>query len=102
VWVSDITYVRTAEGWLDVAAILDLSSRRIVGWATGASLAAELVLAALAMALRHRRPPAGLLYHRGGGGEKRGLAMGEPAIAASRMPVATSAPPSPAPGSSPA
>jgi transposase InsO family protein len=63
VWVSDITYVRTAEGWLYVAAILDLYSRRIVGWASGASLAAELVLAALAMALRHRRPPAGLLYH---------------------------------------
>ena len=63
VWVSDITYVRTSEGWLYVAAILDLYSRRIVGWATGASLAAELVLAALAMALRHRRPPVGLLYH---------------------------------------
>jgi transposase InsO family protein len=63
VWVSDITYVRTAEGWLYVAAILDLYSRRIVGWATGASLAAELVLAALAMARLHRRPPAGLLYH---------------------------------------
>ena len=63
VWVSDITYVRTVEGWLYVAAILDLYSRRIVGWSTGASLATELVLAALAMALRHRRPPAGLLYH---------------------------------------
>ena len=63
VWVSDITYVRTAEGWLYVAAILDLYSRRIVGWASGPNLAAELVLAALAMALRHRRPPSGLLYH---------------------------------------
>lgn len=63
VWVSDITHVRTAEGWLYVAAIMDLYSRRIVGWATSASLAAELVLAALAMALLHRRPPAGLLYH---------------------------------------
>jgi len=63
VWVSDITYVRTAEGWLYVAAILDLYSRRIVGWASGESLAAELVLAALAMARQHRRPPAGLLYH---------------------------------------
>ena len=63
VWVSDITCVRTDEGWLYVAAIMDLYSRRIVGWATGGSLAAELVLRALAMALRHRRPPAGLLYH---------------------------------------
>lgn len=63
VWVNDINGVRTAEGWLYVAAIMDLYSRRIVGWTTGASLAAELVLRALAMALRHRRPPAGLLYH---------------------------------------
>ena len=66
------SYVRTAEGWLYVAAILDLYSRRIVGGATGASLAADLVLSALAMALLHRRPPAGLLYPRGGGGEKWG------------------------------
>ncbi len=63
VWVSDITYVRTAEGWLYVAAILDLYSRRIVGWATDASLAAGMVLRALAMARHHRRPPLGLLYH---------------------------------------
>lgn len=53
--------MRTAAGWLYVAALLDLYSRRIVGWATDASLAAELVLRALPMALRHRRPPAGLL-----------------------------------------
>ena len=53
--------MRTAEGWLYVAALLDFYSRRIVGWATGASLAAELVLRALPMALRHRRLPAGLL-----------------------------------------
>ncbi len=46
-----------------MAAILDLYSRRTVGWASGESLAAELVLAALTMALRHRRPPAGPLYH---------------------------------------
>ena len=102
VWVSDITYVRTAEGWLYVAAILDLYSRRIVGWATGASLAAELVLRALAMALRHRPPPAGLLYHRGGGGDKWGMEMGEPVLAASSMPAATSAPRLPRPGWSPA
>ena len=58
VWVSDITCVRTAEGWLCVTAFLDLYCRRIVGWAASASFAAELILNALAMALRHRRPPA--------------------------------------------
>ncbi len=63
VWVSDLTYVPTAEGWLYVAVILDLWSRRVVGWAAGATLAAPPVLAALQMALRHRQPPRGLLHH---------------------------------------
>lgn len=63
VWVSDLTYVATAEGWLYVAVILDLWSRRVVGWATGPSLQATLVLAALRMALRQRCPPCGLLHH---------------------------------------
>lgn len=63
VWVSDLTYVKTQEGWLYVAVILDLWSRRVVGWAGGATLAAATVLAALRMALAHRQPPAGLLHH---------------------------------------
>jgi transposase InsO family protein len=63
IWVSDLTYVATAEGWLYVAVILDLWSRRVVGWATGPSLQATLVLAALHMALRQRRPAHGLLHH---------------------------------------
>lgn len=63
VWVSDLTYVPTAEGWLYMAVILDLWSRRVVGWAAGATLAAPPVLAALQMALRHRQPPRGLLHH---------------------------------------
>lgn len=63
VWVSDLTYVATAQGWLYVAVILDLWSRRVVGWATGPSLQASLVLAALQMALRQRRPAPGLLHH---------------------------------------
>ncbi len=62
-WVADLTYVRTAEGWLFLAVILDLFSRRVVGWAAGATLAATTVLAALQMALRQRQPPRGLLYH---------------------------------------
>lgn len=63
IWVADLTYVPTAAGWLYAAVIMDLYSRRIVGWATATSLATATVLAALSMALRHRQPPRGLLYH---------------------------------------
>lgn len=63
VWVSDLTYVATQEGWLFVAVILDLWSRRAVGWSTGPSLQRGLVIAALQMALQHRRPASGLLHH---------------------------------------
>lgn len=63
IWVTDITYIRTAEGWLYLAAILDLWSRRIVGWACAPTLHASLVLAALQRALRQRRPAMGLLHH---------------------------------------
>jgi transposase InsO family protein len=63
VWVSDLTYVATAEGWLYVAVILDLWSRRVVGWATGPTLQATLALAALRMALHQRSPARGLLHH---------------------------------------
>lgn len=63
VWVTDITYLKTAEGWLYLAAVLDLWSRRIIGWAIAPTLHAELTLAALRDAIRHRRPPQGLLHH---------------------------------------
>jgi len=62
-WVTDITYVATEEGWLYLAAILDLFSRRVVGWAMGERLTRDLTLNALDMALTHRRPEAGLLHH---------------------------------------
>jgi transposase InsO family protein len=62
-WLTDITYIETAEGWLYLAAILDLWSRRIVGWACGLTLQTSLVLAALHDALKRRRPPKGLLHH---------------------------------------
>ena len=62
-WLTDITYLQTAEGWLYLAAILDLWSRRIVGWACGPTLHANLVLAALKDALTRRRPSQGLLHH---------------------------------------
>ncbi len=62
-WVADITYVATAAGWVYVAAILDLYSRRIVGWAVSQQINTSLVLMALSMALTHRQPPAGLIFH---------------------------------------
>jgi putative transposase len=62
-WVADITYIQTQEGWLYLAAILDLYSRKIVGWAMSEHIDTALVLKALAMALLHRQPPANLLIH---------------------------------------
>lgn len=63
VWASDITYVPTRQGWLYLAVILDLASRRVVGWAIRRTLDRELAVAALHMALLHRQPPRGLLHH---------------------------------------
>ena len=63
VWVSDITYVPTREGWLYLAVVLDLASRRVVGWATRATLDAELALSALHLALDTRAPAPGLIHH---------------------------------------
>jgi putative transposase len=62
-WVADITYVPTQEGWLFLAAVLDLFGRRIVGWAMSARIDEPLVSSALQMAIRHRRPQPGLLHH---------------------------------------
>ncbi|GMV11356.1 MAG: transposase [Gemmatimonadota bacterium] len=63
VWVSDITYVPTQEGWLYLAAVLDLASRRCVGWAMRDTLDAELAISALEMAITTRRPAPGLIHH---------------------------------------
>jgi putative transposase len=63
IWLSDITYLATAEGWLYLAVVLDLYSRLIVGWSMQPSLARQLPLAALQMALQQRRPEAGWLHH---------------------------------------
>lgn len=62
-WVTDITYIPTDEGWLYLAAIMDLFSRRIVGWAMETTMHRSLVLKALDMAVAERRPSAGLIYH---------------------------------------
>jgi len=63
VWVTDITAIQTTEGWLYLAAILDLWSRKVVGWACAPTMAAELVILTLQRALLDRRVPKGLLHH---------------------------------------
>jgi len=63
VWVADITYIATDEGYLYLAGVLDRCTRRCIGWAMSDSLATGLPLAALDMALKQRRPPAGLVHH---------------------------------------
>jgi len=62
-WAADITYVATGEGWLYLAVVLDLCSRRVVGWAMADHLRAGLCTDALEMALERRRPAEGLLHH---------------------------------------
>ena len=63
VWVCDITYIRTGSGWLYLAAVLDLHSRKIVGWAMSPAMPATLVCMALQMAIVQRNPRAGLIVH---------------------------------------
>jgi putative transposase len=63
VWTADITALPTGEGWLYLAVLLDLYSRRVVGWAVRATLETELVAAAWHMAIDRRRPAAGLIHH---------------------------------------
>lgn len=62
-WTSDISYIRTRSGWLYLAVVMDLFSRRIVGWAMASHMQTSLICDALKMALQHRRPPRGLLLH---------------------------------------
>ena len=63
IWLADITYIPTGEGWLYLAAVIDLYSRKVVGWAMRDHLQTELPLAALMMALQRQRPDAGLVHH---------------------------------------
>jgi putative transposase len=78
VWVSDITYVSTLEGWLYLAVILDLFSRRVVGWKLGESLEAELVVTALRNALMLRQPHRGLYFHSDRGSQYSSDAVRKP------------------------
>jgi len=82
VWVADITYLRTWQGWLYLVAVQDLYSRRIVGWSMQDHMRAELVTDALEMALARRRPDPGLVWHSDQGSQFVSLAFGQKARAA--------------------
>jgi putative transposase len=81
-WVADITYLRTWEGWLYPVAVQDVYSRRIVGWAMDSHMRTELVTDALQMALARRRPAPGLIWHSDRGSQFVSLAFGQQARAA--------------------
>jgi putative transposase len=77
VWAADIKQIKTAEGWLYLAAVQDLFSRRIVGWAMEGHMRTELVVAALEMAVSRRRPAKGTIHHSDHGGQYIGLSFGQ-------------------------
>jgi putative transposase len=76
-WVADVKYVRSWQGWLYLAAVVDCYSRRVVGWSMRADLEAELVVDALEMAVVRRRPQAGLVHHSDQGSQYVSLIFGE-------------------------
>jgi putative transposase len=78
-WVADITYLRSWEGWVYLVAIQDAYSRRIVGWSMASHMRAELVVDALQMALARRRPGLGLIHHSDQGSQFVSLAFGQAA-----------------------
>jgi putative transposase len=78
-WVADITYLRTWEGWLYLAAVQDAFSRTIVGWAMAEHMRSELVTDALQMALARRKPEAGVIHHSDQGSQYVSLAFGQKA-----------------------
>jgi putative transposase len=78
-WVADITYLRTWEGWLYLAAVQDAFSRRIVGWSMANHMRSDLVVDALRMAVARRQPEAGLIHHSDQGSQYVSLAFGQTA-----------------------
>ena len=78
-WFADMTYLRTWEGWLYLAAVQDAFSRRIVGWSMADHMRAELVVGALEMAVSRRRPEPGLIHH-----SDQGISVREPRLRPSR------------------
>ena len=86
-WVADITYLRTGEGWLYLAAVQDAYSRQIIGWSMATHMRSSLVVDALKMALARRRPDPGLIHHSDQGSQYVSLAFGR---AASQAGIAVS------------
>jgi putative transposase len=78
-WIADVTYLRTWEGWLYLAAVQDAYSRRIVGWSMAEHMRSELVVDALEMAVARRRPAPGLIHHSDQGSQYVSLAFGQAA-----------------------
>ena len=78
-WIADVTYLRTWEGWLYLAAVQDAYSRRIVGWSMADHMRSELVVDALEMAVSRRRPAPGLIHHSDQGSQYVSLAFGQAA-----------------------
>jgi putative transposase len=76
-WVADVTYVRTWEGWLYLAVVLDCFSRRVVGWALADHMRAELVVEAVEVAVHRRRPAPGVIHHSDRGSQYVSLAFGQ-------------------------
>ena len=85
-WVADITYVATWEGWLFLAVVIDAFSRRCVGWSMRDDLQAELVVDALSMAVTRRRPAAGVVHHSDRGSQYASLALRAPSTTNSLLP----------------
>ena len=92
VYVGDITYIWTWEGWAYLATVIDLASRRVVGWAMADHMRAELVCDALRMAIAHRRPAPGLMFHSDRGTQYTSTRVHRPARRARDDPVAVTAP----------
>ncbi len=90
VWAADVTQFRTEEGWLHFAGVVDLYSRRVVGWSMGTSADADLVIDALVMAFERRRPDRGVIHHSDRGAAYTSLAFGNHAA---ELGIARSAPP---------
>jgi len=75
IWLSDITYIRTQEGWLYLSAILDLYNRQVIGWSMNERLTQDLVLQALHQAMGRRKPGSGVVFHSDRGSQYAGYAF---------------------------
>jgi transposase InsO family protein len=62
-WCGDVTYIKTWDGWAYLATVIDLHSRKVIGWAVASHMRASLIIAALGMAITARKPPPGVIFH---------------------------------------